>query len=231
VQNIEGEVFFLAQSGASSFYIAKLQNRQVVPVSTPGVDRILDDFSGSCASWAFKDMGHTFYGFTSFSLNVTLVYDVRESVWYLWMDQNGNYWPWGACAKALSSTVTVQSLVPGNLQTQVFEVDEEYYNDNGTLFNVDIYTPNYDSGSRRKDALKRMDFIADQQPGILQVRHNDNDFAPGKWSNFRNVDLNQKRPTLTSCGSFRRRSWHFRWYENYPLRLEAVELDILPGTA
>jgi hypothetical protein len=76
-----------------------------------------------------------------------------------------------------------------------------------------------------------MDFIADQQSGILKIRYNDDDYAANKWSQFREVNLNQRRPTLTKCGTFRRRAWHMRWVENLPLRLEAVELDILRGTA
>jgi hypothetical protein len=236
VQNIENKLFWLATSAESGAFIAMLDQRQHRKISTPGVDRLLDDVSGPFYSSAMKDMGHIYYVLTAVGANITLVYDLDQSIWYLWTDQNGNYWPWFGFASVTvpEPMVTCLSLKPALVNT-TYQFDEEFYSDATTftasaLFPVDIYTPNYDSGSRRSDSLQRMDFIADQQPGILKSRWNDDDYAVGKWSQFRNVDLNQRRPNLLDNGSFRRRAYHFRWLENLPLRLEAVELNILPGT-
>jgi hypothetical protein len=240
VQMIEDNVYWLATGQGSACFVAMLQNRQHVKISTPGVDRLLDDVQGPYYSFSFKDIGHLYYGLTCVGSNITLVYDISEQIWYLWTDQNGNYWPWFGFASlnvaGLTAGTYCQNIGSGAaVASGIWMVDEEFYTDTDTtgthVFTVDIYTPNYDSGSRRQDTLQRMDFIADQQPGILQSRWNEDDYAPGKWSQFRSVDLNQRRPTLTDNGSFRRRAWHFRWREPLPLRLEAVELDILPGTA
>jgi hypothetical protein len=235
IQVIEDNVYWLAQSRESGAFVASLVKGREKRISTPGVERLLDDVSGNFYSFSFKDLGHLYYGITvQGTSNLTIVFDITEQIWYVWTDPSGNFWPWFGFVTRTDSTVLCQSLV-GTNASYIYQVDEEFYTDVvgtvPTVFPADIYTPNYDGGSRKKDVINRMDFLADQQPGILKVRYNDQDFKSNAWSQFREVNLNQKRPTLTKCGSFRRRSWHFRWVEPYPLRIEAVELDILPGTA
>ena len=234
IQVVEDNIYWLATSRQSSPFIAMMSKGHERKISTPGIDRLLDDVVGPFYSFSMKDLGHLWYGLTAVGSNLTIVFDITEDIWYIWADVNGNYWPWFNFVSRPDSTILCQSLNAANVQ-KIFQFDEEFYQDSNGVsldtFTTDIYTPNYDSGSRKRDVLKRMDFIADQQPGILKSRWNDNDFDPAKWSQFREVNLNQKRPTLTNNGSFRRRSWHFQWREPLPLRLEAVELDILPGTS
>lgn len=241
VQDIENELFWLATSAQGTLFIAKLSNGQHVKVSTPGIDKVIQGSVGPFYSFSSKLLGHKFYGLTAVGSNYTLVLDVDEGIWYLWTDPAGNYWPWWAHVSYPVTTPVVTCLsIPQNFTNTVtaslsiFSFGSKTYTDVNTssvpkVFIVDIYTPNYDSGSRKRDVINRMDFIGDQQPGILLSRWNDNDYAPGKWSQFRSVDMNQKRPTLTKNGTFRRRAWNFRWQNALPLRLEGVELDILHG--
>lgn len=242
VQNVENKLFWLASAAEGGIFVAKLDQRQHSQISTPGVDRLIQGWVAPFYSFTTKIMGHTFYGITCTSANLTLVYDLREGLWYVWTDYQGNYFPfYGFTTNNTSQEYPAmcidigQGVSGGNYDNYQFSqsIYTDNYNNSVTprVFPLDIYTPNYDSGSRRKDVLQRMDFIGDQQPGILKSRWNDDDFSPTKWSNFRNVDMNQKRPTLLNNGSFRRRSWHFRWQEPYAFRLEAVELTLLPGTA
>jgi hypothetical protein len=242
VQNVENKLFWLASAAEGGIFVAKLDQRQHTQISTPGVDRLIQGWAAPFYSFTTKIMGHTFYGLTCTASNLTLVYDLREGLWYIWTDSSGNYFPFygfttnntGGEFPAMCIQIG-QGVSGGNYDNYQFSqtIYTDNYNNSLTpqVFPVDIYTPNYDSGSRRKDVLQRMDFIGDQQPGILKSRWNDDDYAPTKWSNFRNVDMNQKRPTILNNGSFRRRSWHFRWQEPYAFRLEAVELTLLPGTA
>ena len=72
-----------------------------------------------------------------------------------------------------------------------------------------------------------MDFIADQQPGVLYSRYTEDDYDT--FSNFRPVDLNVKRPNLQNNGSFLRRAWNFRHTAPYPLRMQDVELTMMEG--
>lgn len=239
VQDIEGELFWVAQSDQASVFVARLSNGHPKKISTPGVDRLLDDVTGSTvpafSSFAFKDSGHTFYGFTAQAINLTLVYDIGQDIWYVWTDTNGNFWPWFSTVTGPDSTVYVQpqGLTTNAIASALYTLDEEFVTDNNSITNslipVDIYTANWDGGTRRKKTLMRMDFLADQGPGVLQVRSTEDDFQT--YSQWRYVDLNQKRPTLTNCGTFRRRAWHMHYASPHRLRMEAVELDALQGGA
>jgi len=96
---------------------------------------------------------------------------------------------------------------------------------------MDIFPPQFDGNTRLTKHIPRMHIIADQEPGsILLVRSNDDDQAVGSWTNWREFDLEQKRPTLSNCGSFSRRFHHFRHQSRTPCRLTAVELELLAGT-
>lgn len=229
VQSCEDKLFWLGTANAESYFVAMMENRQARRISTPGIERMLDNATGPYYSFTFNDQGHTFYVLTSVGANLTIVYDISQGIWCIWQDPNGNYWPWAGFVGTASGAVWCQSLSGANIAT-IYSCDEVFLQDNGATFVTDIYTPNYDAGSRRRDACQRMDFIADQGPGVLYSRWNNSDYAPTEWSPFRAVDLNVKRPSLTKNGSFRRRAWNFRWKSGvYRLRLEAVELTMLEG--
>lgn len=233
VQDIEDQLFWLAQSNQSSAFVAKFAAGQHTRISTPGIERLLDDVTGPYKSFSFKDSGHLFYGLTCVGSNITIVYDLDQNLWYLWTDASGNYWPWMGLVAKPDSTVLAQS-TNGTYAGQVFAVDEEFITDADglgglILIPVDIYTANYDAGTRKKKTLMRMDFITDQQPAKLYIRYSEDDFKT--FSAFREVDLNSSRPTLTNCGTFRRRAYHLRHRAPYQFRIEAVELNLLMGSS
>jgi hypothetical protein len=99
------------------------------------------------------------------------------------------------------------------------------------MITVDLYTPNFDGGVRRKKQLNFMEFVGDQTPGsTLQVRVNDLDYKADAWTGFRSVDLSVERAFLESCGSFRRRAVHIRHQCDTRMRLQAIELQLDLGT-
>jgi hypothetical protein len=110
-------------------------------------------------------------------------------------------------------------------------MDSQYTNDDGVVTTWDLYTPNFDGGVRRRKQMKVLEIIGDQTPGsVMQVRTNDYDYDPAKWTNFRKVDLSVRKPILTDCGTFMRRAHHFRHQCNTRLRLQAAEMQIDLGT-
>lgn len=231
VQTIEDKIFWLATSKQSSFFVAVLDNRQPSVVSTPGVDRLLDGATGPFFSFSFKNQGHSFYGLTVIGSNLTLLYDIGQKLWYLWTDQNGNYWPWLGFT-AVGTGDTICQNISSAFGNKIFTIDAEFISDSDSVtahpIKVDVYTGNFDGGTRMNKVLQAIDIIADQQPGMLQARWSSDDFQ--SFSQFRTVDLNQERPRLVDCGTFRRRAYNFRYSAPYKFRLEAAELNVLLGT-
>lgn len=225
VQDIDGALFWLATNKSAAAQIVMLQGLKVTVVSSKPIERLLGtaDFS-SIASFGIKYEGHRFYGLTIKNSNLTLVYDLAEGLWAQWTDAAGNYFP------IVSSTYSLtagQRLLQHESNGKLYLFDASYTTDDGSIITVDCYTPNFDGGTSRRKQMAAQTWIGDQTPGsILQVRHNDNDYAPTKWSQFRRVDMGQRKPMLTECGTFIRRAHHIRHQCATRLRLEAVDLQM-----
>ena len=161
--------------------------------------------------------------FTAKEANITLAYDVVDHMWAQWTDVDGNYFP----MVAATYTTGLGTLLQHETNGKIYSVDANYFTDAGDAITVDIYTPNFDGGVRRRKQMKMMEFIGDQTPGsVLQVRTNDADYDAAQWTNFRNVDMSVKKPILTDCGTFMRRAHHIRHACNTRMRLQAIELQI-----
>ena len=227
-QTIDGVLFWVTLSQAQPSQVIMVANLQHSSISTPAVERMLD-LSGLSVfySFSFKRSGHKFYGITNVSSNVTLVYDIGEKLWYVWSDAQGNYYP----VVAQTTDTFGRLLFQYGSDGRVVQADSDYIypNDQGEIVPVDVYTPNFDAGVDRRKQLNVMRFNADQTPGSeLLVRSSNDDYQT--WTNFRRVDLSNRRPTLTNCGSFYRRAYHFRHYANTALRIKSVDLQMDLGT-
>jgi hypothetical protein len=228
VQEIDGALLWLATNRSSAMQIVMLDSLKLNVISTKAIERLLGeaDFS-SIASLGIKYEGHRFYVLTLKNDNITLVYDLADKMWSQWTGPDGNYFPYVSSTFHPGTGRIIQHESNGKL----YRVDAEYFSDNGETITVDLYAPNFDGGVRRRKQLNMMEFVGDQTAGsVLQVRVNDSDYDPIKWSSFRNVDMSVKKPVLVNCGTFMRRAVHIRHQMNTRMRLQAVELQIDLGT-
>lgn len=237
VQEIDSLLFWISSNKTISPQIIQLANLVPTIVSTPSVDRILDNITWQnphldVRSWIFKHGGHRFYGLTLLVNNLTLVYDIDQKAWYFWTDVDGNFWPIVEMAyQPPGGGVEGKHIVQHNSNGNIYQLDGDYNfpNDHGDIVPVDIYTPNFDAGIDRVKHLNLMRFNADQQDGSeLLARYSDDDYQ--SWSNFRAVDLSQERPFLDQEGSFYRRAYHLRHQKSTALRIKTVDMQLDIGT-
>ena len=229
VQSIEGKLLWVTFSRTNSPQVMKLEALQPKIVSTTPIDRLLSacTVNSSWLSFPFKYAGHEFYILTCVDQNFTIVYDIKQELWYQWTDPNGNYYPISAATFDAYGDYIFQNYLSGGIYFA--GADDIYPTDAGAFFPVDIYTPNFDGGVDRKKMLSVMRFNADQVAGCtLQVRHSDDDYQT--WSNFRSVDLSLERPTLRDEGTFYRRAYHLRKVSESVYRMRSVDLQINLGT-
>lgn len=229
VQEMDGILLWVATNRAASTQILMMDNLKVEPISTDPIERLLDqaDYTSGVYSWTLKHDGHRWYILTVVNCNCTLAYDIDERKWHQWTDSDGNYVP----IVASTYTSDLLHILQHESNGKSYYLSTDYTTDDGTVFPVDIYTPNFDGGTRRRKQLNMMEFVADQTPGsLLKVRHNDWDYATDRWSNFRTVDLSTRRPFLTNCGTFTRRAYHFQHKAPTKFRIKAVELQLDLGT-
>lgn len=206
VVDLGGSLLWVSQIRNGGMSVMLMDQLSAQPVSTPNIERLLQatDWTQAVLAWAAKIDGHMFYGLTLTSINITLVFDLKQQLWYEWTDPNGNYFP-----IASGTFVDSRCLLQGQADGNIYVLNTQQPTDNGATITTDIYTPPWDAGTRKRKVIGRMRLIGDKTPGnMLQVRTSDDDFQ--SFSNFRSVDMNTKDPFLTACGTFRRRVWHIR---------------------
>ena len=226
VQSAEGSLFWLAQTKDGSIQVVMLDGMKLAIVSSPSIEKLLQQADYTYVqSWVARINGHRFYGITLKASNLTLVYDAITQLWAQWTDSAGNYFPFVASVVISDQHTLLQHETDGKL----YKLDVSVFADNGTVFPVDIFTPNWDGGTRKKKYLKLIDFIGDQTDGsLLYVQSSDDDYQ--NWTEFRRVDMSKTRPFLANCGTFRRRAYHIKHLANTPMRLQAMELQTELGS-
>jgi hypothetical protein len=239
VRSIDNSLLWISSNQTISPQVVQMDNLSWRVVSTPDVDRILDNISwtgnpgNGIRAWVLKHAGHRFYCLNLIFNNITLVYDLDQKGWYIWTDYQGNYWP----------VVETAFVGPGGgeegihlaqhyVSGRAYPLDGDYNfpDDYGNVFPVDIYTPNFDGKTSQRKFLNQMYFDCDAFSGNeLSVRYSDDDYA--SWSNFRTADISKRKPRLNKNGTFHhRRAYHFRHQKALPLRIRAAYPRIELGT-
>ncbi len=223
---IDDTLFWLSQTQSASLQVVMMEELRLGVISTPAIARLLENASLTTVyGFGIKINGHTLYVLNLVSANLTLVYDKSTQHWHQWTDQSGNYFPFMASTYTTSGQHVLQHISNGAL----YYLDSTYHTDNGLPISVDIYTPPFDAGTRRRKQLNYIEFICDQIPGAgLTARATDDDYQT--WSNPRLVDLGQKRQFLTNNGTFVRRAYHLNHTANTPFRIQAIEVQFDIGT-
>lgn len=228
IQDIDGALVWISATRTGQVGVMLMDNLKASQISTPAIERLLHDADFTTVhSLKAKLGGHRFYIVTMVNSNLTLVYDLSTGLWAQWFGLGVDYFPF------LASTFDndQQTIIQHNTNGKLYQLDLSQYTDDGTIIEFDIYTPNYDGNTRKKKTLNILDVVSDQTPGsVLELRCNDYDYDPKKWTNFRSVDLSLPRPMLENCGTFRRRAYHLRHRKNTALRIKALELWLLLGT-
>ena len=228
-RDLDGVLFWVGSTRTGSPQVLMMDNLKAQIISTPAIERLLEQADYSIVyTWVLKLDGHRFYILTVKNENLTLVYDLDERMWAQWTDVNGNYLPIVDSCVTTSGAHILQHESNGRL----YLASNSYATDNSEIITVDVITPNFDGGTRRKKTMGRLGIVSDQQAGSeLMLRVNDDDYNSTKWSGWRTVDLSRKNPYLSDCGTFIRRVHHFRHQRPVRMpRIMAVDMQIDLGT-
>lgn len=227
VCDVGGEVMWVSQTREGEVDVILVSSLKASPVGTPSVIRLLSaaDYTGNVYSWAAKFMGHRLYGVTITNANLTLVYDLTSKVWYQWTDANGDYLPYVAATVGTTNEVIFQGETDGNL----YVVSVHAFADDGVVFPVDIYTPNFDGGTRKVKELAKLSIFGDQANGsTVDLFTSDDDYQT--WTAAGSADLSTDDPFWADLGSFKKRAFHFHHQANTPFRVEKVEPLLKAGS-
>jgi len=236
IVQFEQSVLWIGNSKATGPSVFLLDGTAPVKVSTVYIDRILANSTlAEVKAYTFKFNGHMFYVLTLADLNVTIVFDVNEKMWYQW-----TMYAVGNATSGITGIYAEQYFRPsffaGN-GLQYFVLDDDngalyllsdlYYNDAGAPIYYRAVTDLVDNGTTKRKFYSRIEIIGDKVPATMNIRHTDDDYA--SWSSYRSVNLNKSRSQIYLGGAGRRRAWEFLCTDNTPLRLDAAEIDFTIG--
>jgi len=224
VANIDGVLYWVSASKTGAYSVSSMTGLKAATISTSAVERLLIN-NGLIGSFGATIAGHKFYLLST--VNGVLAYDIEEKFWSIW--DGWNFGDTGVRPTFGAGYLGTRLYFQTNSGGGMFQLSASYYKDHGGLFEFDLYTPNFDGGSRMRKMVNQMEICADQTPGsFLQCRVSDDDYQT--WSSFRSFDLGLERPILQDWGTFRRRAHNFRHKQNLPLRLRYVDLHADLGT-
>lgn len=225
-------VYFVGNSVQSQPAIFFLEDLKIKELSNPTLQRNLSRTTTDFADWhgsivAFQ--GHVFY-----VINVdtaTYAYDVGTKQWAKWGYQSGSTFKimHSTAIKAEDgSYLSVFTLDQAASNVYVFR--PTLYQDSATNFTAQIITGSESFSTVNRKTMHRLSFYADSptSDSSITVYWSDDDYVT--WSSGISVNLKQDLPCCYRLGWFRQRAFKFTYTDNYPLRIQRVEVDINKGS-
>ena len=227
VVEMEQTVVWVGVGQNNGKMVLMLDGTRPVQVSDASIERILNGSSlENIRAYSLKISGHYFYVLNLLDDDITLVLDVKSKQWCIWTSYVNNQET--ILDGVFYTSYNNKHYTLDNLDGKLYNISESAYTDEAGPIQFRIRTNLIDANSVKRKFMSRLEIVGDKIGATLRVRHTDDDY--NNWSQYRNVDLNAQRSVIYQNGSFRRRAYEFFCTDNQPLRLQACEVDVEPGT-
>jgi hypothetical protein len=164
IAQLDGQMFWLAQSEQGQAFVCMTQNFAAVQISTFAIDQELQTYPtlSDAIGYTYEVNGHFFYVLTFPSANKTWVYDYSNQQWNEWasMDSDGNL------NRHLSNCFcfAYNQLVVGDWKSgNLYLLDQNNYTDNGMPINR--IRGFYHQEDGMSDRVRYKQFIAEMESG------------------------------------------------------------------
>jgi len=207
--------------------VLMLDGVKPVQMSDASVERILNQSTlENVRAYSLKIAGHYFYILNLLDDDLTLVLDIKSKQWCIWTSLVDNKET--ILDGVFFASYNNEAYTLDNLDGKLYNISEHTYTDDSGPIQYRIRTNLIDANSTKRKFIGRLEIVGDKIGATLRIRHTDDDY--NNWSQYRNVDLNATRSVTYQNGSFRRRAYEFFCTDNQPLRLQACEVDVDPGS-
>lgn len=201
-------------------------------IGTPSISRYLSSVSSTISSWEGSMacyQGHVFYVINA-GANKTWSIDTEEKLVARLSYQNNPTFNIVQSTNMFNANNT-RTYFALNNDTAIYKFDETLYQDNGVNFTCKLTTENNDFGTMNRKTMRRASIIGDRPAANtnLLVQWSDNDYQSFNTGIY--INLNQDIPCVRQMGSFRQRIFKLTYSDNYPMRLQDIEVDINKGTS
>lgn len=229
IVQLEDTVAWLGTASDSTLSLYLMEGLQAKRISTPAIEAILSTTSSSGLYLnAAKIAGKTFIFVVSTSDSKTYVYSIEDQTWHEW---NGASLLWQHITGIAAGTKFVYAVTEQNTTGKVYIIDPLSYafQDDGSNYTFSVQTYRWDGNNSRRKFIRKIRVVGDIQEIAtpISVAWSDTDYLT--TTTARTIDMSSNDPSMTNCGSFRRRAFALSNTSNGPLRLEALEFEIVQG--
>ena len=164
IAQMDGEMYWVAQSAQGQAFICSTKNFSAAQISTFAIDQELQTYPtlSDAIGYTYELNGHFFYVVTFPSANKTWCYDLSNQQWNEWSSTDSN----GNLNRHLSNcfSFAYNSLVVGDYQSgNLYLLDQNNYTDNGApITRVRGFYHQEDDMSNR---IRYKQFIAEMESG------------------------------------------------------------------
>lgn len=221
--------------------IFMLEGESLTPISSSWVDRYLQNNGyNSLTSTGMSEQngfgislnGNHFYMFNIPALELLLVYDLHNKIWYRWTfaegtsSENQIHAVWSAN----DLTQDYPFIAIGN-QSLMASLANNVFQDYNVNFTCSYTTADYTSDTFNWKMCSRVALLCDYPnasgTSTAQISWSDDD--GNTFSTPRNLTVTTNNPYITQCGRFRSRNWRIEYTDNYPFRMWGLSMDLNIG--
>lgn len=143
VARCAGMLFYLGKTRRGGISVVAVENYNPVPVSTPDLDYLLNQYQNvsDAIAFSYRQNGHDFYQINFQQEGVSWLYDATTQAWSI-LQSGSTTRHYGQFGTQLSNEIVVTDYRNGNL----YILDSQTYTDNGDEIVRELITPHFFAG-------------------------------------------------------------------------------------
>ena len=202
-------------------------------IGTPSISRYLNTVTDSISSWRGAVVcfqGHVFYVINA-GLNKSWAIDLETGLVTRFAYKNTSVFDITHSTNVFNSANTRSYFALTSANSAILKFNESLFQDSGVNFTCTIITEANDFGTMNRKTMRRLSLIGDRTPvdSNVLVQWSDDDYQ--SYNTGVSVNLHQDLSSVRQLGWFRQRIFKLTYSDNYPFRIQDIEVDINKGNS
>jgi len=225
-------IFFIGADANGQPDVFALKDFKLESIGTPSISRYLSSVTSTVASWkgaVVAIQGHVFYVINAGS-NKSWAIDVETGLVTRFAYQAQTVFDIYTSTNLFNTSSTRTYFSLGS-DSAIYRFDETLFQDSGTNYTCSIITEANDFGTLNRKTMHRLSVLGDRPSANtnLSIQWSDDDYTT--YNTAVTTNLKQDLVCIRQLGWFRQRIFKFTYSDNYPLRIQDIEVDINKGTS
>jgi len=225
-------IYYIGSDASGQPDVFMLKDFKIESIGSPSISRYLNTVTDSITTWVgaiVSFQGHTFY-IVNAGNGKSWAIDVDSGLVTRFAFQNNSTFDILLSTNVISTNNARTYFALDNNTSALYKFDESVYQDNGTNFTCSIVTEANDFGTLNRKTMHRLAILGDRPSANsnISIQWSDDDYET--FNTARLVNLKQDIACTRQLGWFRQRIFKFTYSDNYPMRIQDIEVDINKGT-